>query len=267
MDALAFPDFDGFPLEKYMTREMSILFNRGCPRKCAYCSLPGTTPTYRSRSAQSIYEEIKHQIKKYPYIDSFHDDSPALNSNLKELSGLCDLIIQDGLKIRWSGFASINKHMDVILLKKMKEAGCSGLNFGIESGSQKIVDKMRKGFRIEDAADNLRDAYNLGIETVANFIIGFPGEEEEDFQQTLEFISSNKQYISYVGSSASCWIGPYIWLYEHSEEFGIIPDQNFSGWSCKEVNDQIRNERGLRFKKLLDSLEIGKSYPQLSEKK
>ncbi len=267
LNTLPFPDFDGFPLGKYMSNEMPIIFNRGCSRKCVYCSLPGTTPVYRCRSAQSIYEELKYQVNKYPQIDMFHDDSPALNSNLKELSRLCDLIIQGGLRIHWSGFASVDKNMDAVLLKRMKEAGCAGLNFGIESGSQKIVDKMRKGFRIEDAENNLRDAHNLGIETVANFIIGFPGEDEEDFQRTLDFILRNKQYISFVGSTASCWIGPYIWMYEHPEEFGITEEQGQANWSCKENNHEIRKMRELKFKALLDSLEIDKSYPQVVGKK
>lgn len=264
LDTLPFPDFDGFPLEKYMTCEMPIIFNRGCSRKCAYCSLPGTTPVYRCRSAQSIYEEFKYQVNKYPHIDLFHCDSPALNSNLKELSRLCDLIINGGLKIRWSGFAVIDKYMDAALLKKMQAAGCLGLNFGIESGSQKIIDKMRKGFRIEDAQTNIRDAHNLGLETVVNFIIGFPGEDEEDFKQTLDFISRNKQYISFVGSTASCWIGPYIWMNEHPEEFGIVKGYGQEGWSCKENNHQIRQIREHRLKELVNSLGIGKSYPQLS---
>ncbi len=264
LDSLPFPDFDGFPLEKYATKEMPIIFNRGCSRKCVYCSLPGTTPAYRSRSAHSIFEEFKYQLNKYPQVDVFHCDSPALNSNLKELSRLCELMINDGLKISWSGFAVIDKRMDAQLLEKMKKAGCAGLNFGIESGSQKIVDKMRKGFSIEDAQNNLRDAYNLGMQTVANFIVGFPGENEEDFQETLDFISRNKQYISFVGSTAACWIGPYIWIQEHPEEFAITQEQD--GWSCKENNNQVRKHRELRLKEFADSLGIGKAYPKLSDK-
>jgi radical SAM superfamily enzyme YgiQ (UPF0313 family) len=270
LDNMPFPDFDKFPLDKYMTNEIPILFSRGCNRNCAYCAVPGTIPNYRWRSANSIYEEIKYQLKKHPHIDSFHSDSPALNSNLKELSKLCDLIIQDGLKINWSGFALIDKNMNLDLLKKMKEAGCSGLNFGIESGSQDIIDKMRKGFRVEDAEQNLRDAYSLGIEVVANFIIGFPGEKEKDFQETLDFISRNQQHISSAGSMHSCWLGPYMYLYDHADEFNIIINSssndlscNIHNWSCPENNQQIRKAREDEFKDFINSLGIGKAWSKL----
>ncbi|MFH1202408.1 MAG: radical SAM protein [Candidatus Omnitrophota bacterium] len=267
LDNMPFPDFDGFPLDKYMTNEFPIIFSRGCARKCTYCSLPGTTPQYRWRSANSIYEEIKYQLHKYPHIDSFHSASPALNSNLKELSKLCDLIIRDSLKISWSGFAVIDKGMDLSLLKKMKKAGCSCLNFGIENGSQSVIDKMRKGFRIEDAEQNICDAYNLGIEVVANFIIGFPGENEEDFQQTLDFISRNQQYISSIGSMDSCWIGPYTYLYDHPEEFGLVinydTNLNSHNWSCKESNYLIRKTRKDKFRDFINSLNIRNTFSKL----
>lgn len=262
LDALPFPDFDGFPLEKYMTREIPIIFSRGCPRRCAYCSLPGTTPAYRWRSAVSIYEEFKYQINKYPHCGSFHCDSAALNANLKELSKLCDLIIQGGLKIRWSGFAMVDKQMDAVLLKKMQMAGCCGLNFGIESGSQQVVNKMRKGFHVEDAQTNLRDAHSLGIETVVNFIVGFPGESEDDFVQTLDFIVRNKPYISSVGSIAACWISPYSRINEYPEEFAVSRGPEAHDWLCPENNYQVRSERQKRLKGLLDSLGMEESFPK-----
>ncbi len=273
LDNMPFPDFDGFPLDKYMTNEFPVVFSRGCTRRCAYCSLPGTMRGYRCRSANSIYEEIKYQLKRYPHIDSFHSDSPALNSNLKELSKLCDLIIKDDLKIRWSGFAIIDKGMDLNLLKKMKKAGCFGLNLGIESGSQKIIDKMRKGFCIEDAEQNIRDAHSIGMEVVANFIVGFPGESENDFHQTLGFISRNREYISSIGSMSSCWISPYTYLYDHPEEFDIIMNsgnrdlsRGIHDWFCRDTNQQIREARRDKLRDFIDSLHVGKSYPKLSHR-
>jgi len=206
---------------------------------------------------------MKYQIHKYPHIGSFHSDSPALNCNLIELSKLCDLIIDDGFKIRWSGFAVIDKGMDLALLEKMKQAGCFGLNFGIESGSQNVIDKMRKGFRIKDAEQNIRDAFGIGVEVVANFIIGFPGESEEDFRQTLDFISRNLQYISYIGSMSVCWIQPYMYIYDHAAEFDVTINSGSHDWFCKENDYQLRKTREVKFRDFVNSLCIGKSYPKL----
>ena len=196
LNALPFPDFTDFPMDKYLTHHLPIVFSRGCPRKCSYCSTPGTTPGYRWRHAKGIFEEIKSQLQKHPDKVGFDLYSPALNSNIEELSKLCDFILQDKMKFGWSGFAIIDPGMKSDLLKKMRKAGCSGLNFGIESGSQKIINRMRKGFRIEDAERLIRDAHNAEMETVVNFIIGFPDETEGDFQETMEFISRNSDYIS-----------------------------------------------------------------------
>lgn len=268
LDTLPFPDFDNFPLDKYLTKELFIEFNRGCKRRCAYCSAVGTLLQYRWRSASSIYEEIVYQVNKYPHIDKFHVASPALNSNLKQLSELCDLITENGLKIRWSGFAVIDKNMDLNLLKKMNRAGCFGLNFGIESGSQNTINKMYKDYKVEDAEQNMRDAYRLGIEVMVNFIVGFPGETEDDFRQTLDFISRNQRYISYVGSLRSCWVEPYAYMYDHPAEFGIITEITNSGpylWSCRENNYEMRKLREAKLREFVDLLKIGMAGDRIKE--
>lgn len=267
LDMLPFPDFSDFPLGKYLTTELPIVFNRGCPHRCAYCSTPSLIPRYRWRSAERIYAEMKYQLQKYPHIDYFHSDSPSLSSNIRELSRLCDIIIQNTLKFKWSGFASIEPALDIELLRKMTRAGCFGLNLGIESGSQRVIDRMRKGFRIEAAERLLRDAHNAGLETVVNFIIGFPGETEEDFQATLQFISRNWEYIFYIGSMNTCWIDPYVYLFDHPEEFDIVIGSNAHEWKSSDGKNtlEVRKERMKRFQDHILSLGRKISRPEFAQ--
>lgn len=266
LDTLPFPDFSMFPLDKYLTTELPIVFNRGCPRRCTYCSTPNLISRYRWRSAQFIYEEIKYQLQRYPRIDSFLSHSPSLTSNIQELSKLCDLVIQDGLKFKWSGFASIDPAMSIDLLRKMRRAGCFGLNLGIESGSQKIVDRMQKGFQIEDAERILRDAHEVGLETVVNFIVGFPGETEEDFQETLNFVSRNWDYITYIGSMDTCWVEPYTHIFNHPEKFDVVIGSHPHEWQTVDQKNtlQIRKERKNKFEEFISSLGRKISRPEFN---
>ncbi len=270
LDTLPFPDYRDFPLDFYPQKNrLFISFSRGCIRKCAYCSVPGTFPSYRFRSADSIFEEIKCQIERHPSVCDFLISSPALNSNLKQLSGLCNLIIANGIKVKWGGNAVIRPDMDIDVLKKMKEAGCSNLVFGIESGSQKILDRMGKSFRIEDAERILYDAHKANIESItANFIIGFPGEEDDDFYQTLEFIKRNKNYIESIGSYTTCWIEPYSPIYYNPEKFGVVLDnssqgkdmRHFSNWYSEDGKNtpEIRQKRKDIFENFISSLSFRK---------
>lgn len=265
LDALPFPDYQEFPLDLYPNnKQLFISFNRGCPRKCAYCSVPGTIPLYRFRSAGSIHKEIKFQMEKHPGVSKFIVASPALNSNLKQLSQLCDLIINDRIEINWGGNAIIRADMDIDLLRKMKEAGCSNLAFGLESGSQNVLDKMGKSFRIEDAERLLCDTHEIGIKSITvNFIIGFPGEEDSDFCKTLKFIERNKDYIDLIGSYTTCWIEPYAPIYYEPEKYGVVSNHSLHSrksqdWYTedKRNNPEIRQKRQEIFNNFVSTLDL-----------
>ena len=222
LELLPFPDFSVFDLDRYPTEKgLFILFNRGCVYKCSYCSLPGTTPAYRKRSAKSLVCEIKHQIKRHPGITRFFCASAALNADLNTLSEFCDLIIEEGLEVSWGGYAAIRK-MDIKLLEKMKIAGCECLNFGMESSSDRILKQMNKRYDSVLAGQLIKDTHEAGISSIrVNFIFGFPGETEEDFRKTLAFVGRNRKYIRFIGSSDTCWVEPYSAIHSLPNDFEI----------------------------------------------
>jgi len=247
LKVLPFPDFTNFNLDKYPKEKgLFILFSRGCIYKCSYCSLPGTIPVYRKRSAESLFQEIKYQMKMHPGVTRFFSAGAVLNADLDMLSEFCDLIIQEGLEIDWGGYAAIRR-MDIKLLKKMKIAGCGCLNFGLESSSDRMLKQMNKQYDSVLAEQLIRDTHESGIPSIrVNFIFGFPGETEEDFIKTLAFVERNRKYIQFVGSSDTCWVEPYSRIHSSPDEFGIKIknplDRLCKDW-VSDGNDNTREQR------------------------
>jgi len=257
LDAVPFPDYRQFPINLSLNRDtLFISSGRGCIRKCVYCDVPGTIPLFRSRSAHSLFEEIKCQINRHPDVKKFEFASPALNSNLKELLKLCELIYENKIEVYWTGNAIMRPEMDSNILKKMKDAGCSSLTFGLESGSQKILDKMGKMIKVEDAEIILRDCYSLNISVTVNFIIGFPGEDDKNFEETLGFIERNRRYINHVGAHSTCWVRPYSAMFNNPEKFGIVlpsikeTNVTICDWHDKESEENTYEARERRRKQL-----------------
>ena len=122
----------------------------------------------------------------------------------------------------WLANAIINPKMTESLCKKMRDCGCEKLIFGIETGSQRLLKLMNKGYKQEDAKYVLKNVSQAGIKVTGNFMFGFPGETEEDFQQTLDFISETGKYFERVYPSRSyCAIEQFSLLHEHPEIFNI----------------------------------------------
>lgn len=244
LDTLPFPDYSDFLIQRYyLPHSLPIMFNRGCWRRCVFCNASISWRKFRSRSAENLYKEIVFQTENNPELKKFEVDDTALNLNLLELSKLCDLIVSHGLRVDWGGSAIIHPEMDFIFLQKMSQAGCSSLAYGLESGSQKVLDSMRKGFRIEDAQRLIRDTYKAGIEVILNIVIGFPNETDYDFQQTMDFIKSNREFISYISYPSECHIGDNTHIYNHPEEFGINNHKN-RFWQSQDGANNHKERQG-----------------------
>jgi radical SAM protein with 4Fe4S-binding SPASM domain len=242
LDTLPFPDYSDFTEDilsgLYRQPErLEILDSRGCITRCHFCSEWQFWKRFRSMSGERIFAEISFQIKKYPQVDYFYFIGSLLNGNIKALSDFCDLVIKSGLKIRWLGQPIIRKEMTREFLQKMKKAGCQWLGYGIESGSQRVVNKMNKKFSLKLAEQVLRDTHDVGIQVQANFMFGIPTETEEDFKQTLNFLKRNRDSIdSVLASQSFCVIDKDTYLYNHPEQFGIIDREHHLYWEAEGGN-------------------------------
>lgn len=165
-----------------------IISSRGCPFNCYFCSSIGTWKrSIRFRSPEKLVDEIEMLVTDFG-VREFHFEDDNLTMNRSHAMGVCDEIIKRKLDITWAcpNGVRIDK-LDRELLSKMKKSGCHMLSFGIESGSQKILDKMNKNLDLRIVPDMVRLVKEIGIDANGFFIIGLPGDTEETIRQTIEF--------------------------------------------------------------------------------
>lgn len=170
---------------------VNILGSRGCPFNCTFCGaylVHGRRVRYRS--PKKIVDEIEYNQKKFgiDYV-AFKDSTFTLNHQwVKEI---CDEIIKRGLKM---GFC-VNARVDTVneeILKILKKAGCETIGFGIESGSQRILDKLKKGTTLEQIKKAVDLVSEMDFFTTSSFMFGNPSETKEDVKKTYELAKSSK---------------------------------------------------------------------------
>lgn len=197
LDDLPFPAWEDLDLNIYglgggsfnMRKPVfPIVSSRGCPGHCVYCSVNFVwRHRWRGRSAKNVVDEMEMLMNQYGAKEfAFQDDSVSVDKI--RLDKICDEIIARKLDIKWTTPNGI-AHWTLTkpLLKKMKEAGCYRITFGIESGDPELRRWIGKPFSLEQARDLTRYANKIGYWTLATNIIGFPYENEEKMINTLNF--------------------------------------------------------------------------------
>jgi radical SAM superfamily enzyme YgiQ (UPF0313 family) len=203
LDELPFPAFHLLDIKKYesfilidekerLFPAINLISSRGCPINCNFCS---NTRLWggknRLRTPENFVGEIEFLMNRYGYKNFiFYDDT--LNIDFNRLQTICDLIICKNLNISWSCAIRVDQ-TSPDMLKKMKEAGCRVINFGVESGNyrirEKIIHKKISGEQIFKAD---REIFEAGIKGVGSFIVGSPGETKEEALETLEMMKNLK---------------------------------------------------------------------------
>lgn len=262
LSEISFPDYEGFPFESYMGNAGAVMWSRGCISNCAFCKEKSLWNKHRTRPIENILEELKFYKEKN--IHEFVVYDSLVNGKPDHLESLCDAIISQKLNIRWSALAIPDKSLTKRLLEKMKLAGCFVLIFGLESGSEKILKRMRKRFLLKDAIETIINTKHAGIETAINIIVGFPGEDEFEFKKTLDFLRKYHGYIDRLDAVTPLQLVIGTHLFNHREKFDIRPpggreDQLWStndGTNTYEIRMQRRkkivetcNQYGIKIQK------------------
>jgi radical SAM superfamily enzyme YgiQ (UPF0313 family) len=197
LDDIPFPKFELFNMESYLSNcsvyskygiynhlpAINIVTGRGCPYNCNFCSKIFKGARYRS--TENVIEELNFLKRSYGIKGVFFNDELVLSSKQRGME-LCEKIAS--LDLIWNCQGRINT-VDKDLLKYMKEAGCVSVGYGIESGSQRILDSMNKRQTIEQIVDTLNNTVDVGIEPIPQWMFGYPGEDYQSVCETESTLS------------------------------------------------------------------------------
>jgi len=190
LDAVPFPARHLLPNERYRYilskgRVTTMFTSRGCPYQCVFCDKAVFGSRWRERSASNVLDEIEVANKEYG-INALiiYDDLFTLKK--ERVTQICQGIIEKRIKIEWKCEGRVNI-VDEETLKLMKEAGCSMIAYGVESGNQKGLDYLNKGTKIEQIRRAFALTAKAGIKPMAYFVLGIPVETYEDELKTIDF--------------------------------------------------------------------------------
>lgn len=193
IDVLATPNYDDLPLEMYLDRpvRLMVMGNRGCYwAKCTFCAHFWSlgVGAMRDRSALKLVQDM-HELQERHGVRSFYFCDESMYP--PTLEGLCDLVPETGLDVKWGGMIRFEESLDREFLQRMYDAGCYSLFFGLESMSQAMQDVIKKGTDVDVVWRTLRDCKEIGIKVHLFFILGIPGETEADMMESLNFMRNH----------------------------------------------------------------------------
>lgn len=210
LDDLAFPAYHKINMEHYVSanpyairgvfsRSAYILSSRGCPSSCTFCvskklrEFCGPGGVARLRSPSSLLKEILFLKENYQ-IDSFYFIDDLFTLNRKNVKEFCDALIDSKTNLIW-GCSSKVTTVDFDILKKMRDAGCVQIDFGVERGSDKALLLIKKGITIKKIKEVFASCHILGIRTFANMLVNLPEEKESDLKDIIILLDNIKSDI------------------------------------------------------------------------
>jgi len=191
-NSIPMPDYDAFPVEQYIKhnqflrgiRGISMLISRGCPFGCTFCAVHQTMGRkWRAKSPELLVNEVITLRDRYNLEGIWFKDS-IFNMNPVWIKKFCNLMIEKNVGISWQANTRIDL-VDEEQLKLMKKAGLTQLDFGIESGSNRTLSKLKKNITVDQIKEKIKFVRKY-VKVFGFFMIGIPGEEEKDVLETFE---------------------------------------------------------------------------------
>jgi anaerobic magnesium-protoporphyrin IX monomethyl ester cyclase len=197
IDRLPFPAYDLIkdfslysppPMNYKQLPVANIITSRGCPNQCTFCGHSVFGRSLRQRSPGNIADEISLLYNKYGIREiAFVDDTFTINA--PRILTLFRILNHQDIRFPWTCMSRINT-VDENILRFMKENGCWHISFGIESGNEAILRRIKKNISLQDVERVVNICSRIGILTKGFFIVGHPGETETTIEETINFALS-----------------------------------------------------------------------------
>lgn len=219
-----------FSLARYPEIQIKT-FSRGCPYSCIYCcwvqTLTGRNVRYGS--VEKTVDELEYIKIEFPQVKDviFEDDTFTVDH--KRVTEVCKEIKYRDLNIDW--ICNARADVPLAIMKEMKHAGCRMLIVGYESANQEILDRAKKGIKVETMLKFARNAKKVGLQTMGCFMLGLPGESPETARQTFEFAKEVDPDF-YFFSPATPFAGTE--FYEICKREGYLVAKDWSEWTDEE---------------------------------
>lgn len=262
--SLNLPDMTDFSIPQdypYLSGQASV----SCPYQCSFCNVVPFYGKYREKDPKLVVEEMTALYKTYGMQLFFMNDA-LLNM---AASAISQTFLESGISLYWDGYLRVDKAIcDPANTLLWRRGGFYRARLGVESGSQHMLDLMHKKITPDQTREALFNLANAGVKTTTYWVIGHPGETEEDFRQTLDLVEEVKDYIfeaecnpfiyGFSGQSDSeRWQGKRKPLYTENVKNMLVMQ---TGIVAAEPSREVTYQRVSRFAQHCDRLGIPNPY-------
>jgi anaerobic magnesium-protoporphyrin IX monomethyl ester cyclase len=214
---------DPLPIPREEIRALPINTARGCVANCSFCYHVFNRRPYRYRSPESIVSEIKHLVTTYSLNYIMASDELTFFSK-KQTVALIEKILEEDIHFYWEPSCRANLFQDdedLEIMEKMKQAGCIGMGYSLESAEPEILKAMNKNISVEQFSRQTQLFHQAGIHTVTSLVLGFPQETPESIRKTFDCCIENKIY----PSAGYLLPQPGSAMYKYAQQHGFIDDE------------------------------------------
>ena len=193
LDKIPLPDRDIIPWhwyqEAWFTRQpfMNMMTSRGCPYHCTFCLWPQSMYGHkqRFRSLDNVFAEIDHLVARYG-VKEINIDDGTFTTKRERVIEFCRRLRREKVRPIWTCNGRVD-HLDDEMLAEMKKSGCRMIRLGVESGSQDVLDKIKKRLTLKQIEDGFKLVKKHGIQALGGFMFGFPFDSRKTVEETIAF--------------------------------------------------------------------------------